>query len=76
MLTDGKYEDLLTANETERRERSRRGYRFRAWIFALFGVAFLLLYVFVERDRNLPCTSAIFAMLAATNFWLSKRTGQ
>ena len=72
MLTDGKYEDLASEAQTERVERRSRFYGFRAGAFGLFGVAFLLAYLF-QGDPRYVYLFIIFGLCAALSVWLRKR---
>jgi len=72
MLTNGKYEDLATEGQRERVERRARFYGFRAGVFGLFSVVFLLIYVF-QRDAAYAYVLILFGLLAALSFWIRKR---
>ena len=73
MLTNGKYEDLGSEDQTERVERRARFHGFRAGVFGLFSAAFLLAYLF-QRDPRYVYVFIIFGLGAVPSFWRKKRS--
>ena len=72
MLTDGKYDDLSAISAAETRRRRGRRHRALAYMFALFSIACLSSYAFVERDRVFLFVCTVFALLAFLHSFLSK----
>jgi hypothetical protein len=72
MLTNGKYDDLASQDQTERVERRTRFYGFRASVFGLFSAAFLLAYLF-QRDPRYAYVCILLSLYAGLSFWLWKR---